>query len=264
MRRDVSLGLPAVPNQEAILERLDRVLDPELDESILELGFVESLESENAHLTVTVRLPTYFCAPNFVYLMAEDIRRELLTVEGVQEVTVRLTGGHFASEEIEAGVNTGKVFAEAFPDEAFENLGELRNLFLRKGYLKRQEHLLRRLIDGGLSFEEISALRIDAVSFKDDSSWVRRADGKFSRVGTARIVVRYLRRLAELGFNCSQTAPLLINLRGDPILPEQLEQYFIKVRTVRVAMEANASLCSGLLEARKAKKGKVSLTTKEQ
>ena len=212
MRRDMPLGLPAVPNREALLERLDRVLDPELDESILELGFVESLEAENAHLIVAVRLPTYFCAPNFVYLMAEDIRRELLTVESVQEVTVRLNGDHFASEEIEAGVNSGKTFAEAFPGEAFENLGELRSLFLRKGYLKRQEHLLRRLRDGGLSFEEISALRIEAVSFKGESCWVQRADGRVSRVGEAGVVVRYLQRRAKLGLDCSQTAPLLTNL----------------------------------------------------
>ena len=45
--------------------------------------------------------------------MAEDIRRQLLTVEGVQHVTVRVKD-HAASAAIEAGVNSGKSFAEAF------------------------------------------------------------------------------------------------------------------------------------------------------
>jgi hypothetical protein len=50
---------------------------------------------------------------NFAYLMAEDVRRALLGVEGVRRVTVRL-GDHCAAEEIEAAVNDGRPFAEAF------------------------------------------------------------------------------------------------------------------------------------------------------
>ena len=148
MRHDLRLAIPATLDEKVILERLDRVLDPELDESVLELGFIKSIEAENDCLIVQLHLPTYWCAPNFSYLMAADVRRELLAVEGVRDVTVRLKD-HFASEEIEAGVNTGKSFADAFADETSENLGQLRELFLRKGYIKRQERLLRCLRDTG-------------------------------------------------------------------------------------------------------------------
>ena len=132
MYDDVRLSLPDTLDREVIFKRLEKVLDPELDESILKLGFVKSIEAESGHLTIELHLPTYWCAPNFSYMMAEDTRRELLTVTGLHNVTVRLKD-HFASKTIEASVNAGKSFLEAFPDEASENLCQLSDLFLRKG-----------------------------------------------------------------------------------------------------------------------------------
>ena len=255
MSHDLQLDLPADLSPGAILEALDRVLDPELDESILQLGFVESIAAESGHLTVAVRLPTYFCAPNFAYLIAQDIRRELLALEDLQKVTVRLRD-HFASEAIEAGVNGDRSFRKAFPAEAFENLSPLRDLFLRKGYAKRQEAFLRKLIEAGFSWEEISALRICDVSFQDGSCRVRRRDGQAAPVGPANVAHHYLERRAEIGLDCSPNAPLMTDLCGDPIPPEKLREYFIQVRTVRVALEANGSLCSVLLEARQGRKRK--------
>ena len=117
MYDDVRLSLPDTLDREVIFKRLEKVLDPELDESILKLGFVKSIEAESDHLTIELHLPTYWCAPNFSYMMAEDTRRELLTVGGLHDVTVRLKD-HFAAKTIEAGVNTGKSFSEAFSDEA--------------------------------------------------------------------------------------------------------------------------------------------------
>ena len=67
-------------DREVIFKRLEKVLDPELDESILKLGFVKSIAAKSDHLTIELHLPTYWCAPNFSYMMAEDTRRELLTV----------------------------------------------------------------------------------------------------------------------------------------------------------------------------------------
>ena len=58
----------------AVMERLAQVLDPELDEPILDLGFVRSFELHSGHASVELRLPTSWCAVNFVYLMAQDVR----------------------------------------------------------------------------------------------------------------------------------------------------------------------------------------------
>jgi hypothetical protein len=47
------------------------------------LQFVSSLEIEDGAVSVNLRLPTYYCAPNFAYLMVADAREALLSVEGV-------------------------------------------------------------------------------------------------------------------------------------------------------------------------------------
>jgi metal-sulfur cluster biosynthetic enzyme len=132
MRDSVPCDFPAGYDGAAILDRLAQVLDPELDESILDLGFVRSLRLRSGQASVVLQLPTSWCAVNFAYLMADDVRRALLTLDGVQQVTVRL-GDHCAAEEIEAAVNGGRSFGDAFPDEGAGSLAALRLTFLRKG-----------------------------------------------------------------------------------------------------------------------------------
>src|SRR6516225_5515540 len=109
MRDDVPCEFPAGYDGSAILEQLAQVLDPELDEPILDLGFVRSLQLRSGHATIALRLPTSWCAVNFAYLMAEDVRRALLAVDGIRQVTVSL-GDHCAAEEIERAVNGGQPF----------------------------------------------------------------------------------------------------------------------------------------------------------
>jgi len=259
---NLHLSLPSTVDSTAVLGRLDRVLDPELDESILKLGFVESLEMERGRLTVDLRLPTYWCAPNFSYLMAEDVRRELLTVENVDSVTVRLKD-HFAADTVAAGVNTGKSFAQAFPGEALGNLDQLRALFIRKGYIRRQERLLRGLLDAGLTFMDMAHLKIEDVRLEGDFCEVRCNDGNFVRAGPREAAERYLQRRADLGIETSQTSPLVTDLRGEPVAAQELEKYFVQARTVRVSLEANGALCCSLLSARQAARRGGSEDTKE-
>ena len=117
---DLHLASPI--DREALLAGLDRVLDPELDESVLSLGFVESVTGgTEGDVTVCLRLPTYWCAANFSYLMASDVQRELTALEGVRSVTIKLSG-HFASREVENGAGPGKTFAEAFPHSGPDTL----------------------------------------------------------------------------------------------------------------------------------------------
>jgi metal-sulfur cluster biosynthetic enzyme len=258
MGSELRLNLSPVHNQDAILKRLDRVLDPELDQSVLELGFIESIEAKNGHLTVETQLPTAWCSPNFAYMMAEDIRRELLAVETVQEVTVRVRD-NVVSQAIEAGVNSGKTFSEAFDEEGIENLGELRGLFLRKGYVKRQEILLRRLRDAGISFTTICALRIQDVSYQAGVCFLPGQAGQVVGIEPDTIVRDYLDRRAQIGLDFRPDATLFVDLRGEPVTAEQLEKYLIYARTVRLSLEANGSLCSALLEAKKTQKQPITL-----
>ncbi|MGH3395980.1 MAG: iron-sulfur cluster assembly protein, partial [Streptosporangiaceae bacterium] len=56
----------ARPRSEALLAALQTVRDPELDEPITALGFVAGCDiTAGGDALVRLRLPTYFCAPNF-------------------------------------------------------------------------------------------------------------------------------------------------------------------------------------------------------
>jgi metal-sulfur cluster biosynthetic enzyme len=117
MRGNTECDFPADSDSAAILKRLAQVLDPELDESIVDLGFVRSLRLHSGHADVALQLPTSWCAVNFAYLMAEDVRRAVLTVEGVHHATVHL-GDHCAAREIEAAVNHGQSLPKPFRKRA--------------------------------------------------------------------------------------------------------------------------------------------------
>ena len=257
MRKDVQCEFPPGYDGTVILERLGQVLDPELDESILQLGFIHSLQVHDSHGIVALQLPTSWCAANFVYMIAEDIRCALLSVEGVHQVTVCL-GEHFAAEEIEAAVNAGKPFTKAFPGGGDCSLSELRATFLRKGFTSRQERLLRNLRETGFSPEEICALRVGDVFVKGDAYLLRHAGGETVEVGSVETVRRYLERRAEIGLDCASTAPLIVALDGQPLTVERLEAYYQAARTVRVSLEANGWFCRAILSGRQGHTSKLS------
>ena len=97
----------------AVLDALSTVMDPELDRDVVELGFVAACSIGEGAVEVVLRLPTYWCAPNFAWLMADDARVALLAVPGVERATVRLAG-HHAEDEIAGGVNQDLGFDAAF------------------------------------------------------------------------------------------------------------------------------------------------------
>lgn len=133
-----------------VLEALGTVYDPELDEPITTLGFVGSVVVAGGAVAVRLRLPTPQCAPNFAFLMAADASRALWRVAGVESVDVTLED-HYTGAEINATVNAGGSFSDAFPGETRGELDALRALFQRKALLARQSRLLsevpRRLGD---------------------------------------------------------------------------------------------------------------------
>jgi hypothetical protein len=167
-------------------------------------------------------------------------------VEGVRQVTVGL-GDHSAAEEIEAAVNGGRPFAEAFPGEGAGSLAALRLTFQRKGFLGRQERLLRELREAGCFPAVICALRLGEVSVRDDKIVIRQPGCAPIEGGSAEVLRRYLERRAELGLDGSPAAALIVDLEGEALSAEQLLAHYEAARTVRVAMEANGSFCRALL-----------------
>ena len=122
-----------------VFEALGTVYDPELDEPITTLGFVGSCVVDGHDVAVRLRLPTPQCAPNFAFLMAADAAAAVRTVaDGSVNVVLE---DHYTGKEINAAVNRGEGFSDAFPGETAGDLRALRVLFQRKALLARQSRL---------------------------------------------------------------------------------------------------------------------------
>jgi metal-sulfur cluster biosynthetic enzyme len=147
------------PDQlEQVRTALDTVTDPEIDESVMTLEFVSSVEvSEDNDVCIEFRLPTYWCAPNFAFLMASDMRDAVAELSWVNGVSVRLLD-HFSAEMINRGVALKQEFRDAFPGESDDDLNLIRQKFLGKAFERRQELLMRHLLGKGQSSEWMTEL----------------------------------------------------------------------------------------------------------
>jgi len=218
-------------NRNEVLGALSGVRDPELDEPITDLDFVSSLEIDGGDVRVRLRLPTYFCAPNFAYLMVADAQAAALSVPGVERATIFLDD-HYASEEINGGVNDQHGFDGAFPGETEgPDLEGLRATFRRKGFVSRQEQLCRGLRADGRTSEELARMRLEDLPPSEEFE-------------------TYLERRAELGLDVSAGAPFIVDPDGNRVPEEAVVQHLRFAKTVRVSIEGNASLCRGLLSTR--------------
>src|SRR2546428_9959121 len=97
--------------KEQVVRALSTVTDPELDEPITDLGFVKDLSvSKEGEVSVDLVTSTFWCSPNFVYMMLEEARDVVAKLPGVSEVRVRLEG-HHDSDRITAGINEDQSFS---------------------------------------------------------------------------------------------------------------------------------------------------------
>jgi metal-sulfur cluster biosynthetic enzyme len=192
--------------RDQVWQAIRTVTDPELDESIADLGFIQSVaitqrESADpsaiagAAVHITFRLPTYWCAANFAFMMAEDLRERIVRFPWVRKVNIELVD-HFTSDEINRGIARGASFTESLPaalvepqaaastsaersevgrragalhpnrdsastdDKSDTNLAGLRRLFRLKAFQRRQYRLLRYLLDAAHDRAQLLALTI--------------------------------------------------------------------------------------------------------
>ena len=217
--------------RDAVWRALGTVLDPELDEPITELDFVESCTvSAQGVATVRLRLPTFFCAPNFSFLMVADAYDAVSAVPGVTRAEVSLSD-HHAADEINGGVAAQAGFVGTFAGEALAELDELRSRFLAKAALAGQDRVARPLVDAGARPEELAALTLGGVH---DSPDLRRLRA----------------RRAALGLPAGDDAPLLITADGDPVSTAQVPLQLRRARLTRVGIETNGEYCKALLASR--------------
>ncbi len=225
------------PLADAALAALASVRDPELDEPITTLGFVASCTvSDDGQARVRLRLPTYFCAPNFAFLMVADAYDALTGTPGVRSAEVVLED-HFAGEAINAGVAAQAGFVGSFRGEAVAELHELREAFLRKAVMAGTDLVCRPLLAGGTAQEELREMTLGDVPSSTE-------------------LTRLRRRRAELGLPAGDDAPLLM----DPVTGERVEAgavplHLRRARVTQTGIEANTSICSGMLARRYPRSG---------
>lgn len=234
---------------EQVYAAIADVLDPELDEPLVKLGFVDRVIVRERDVTLLFKLPTYWCAPNFAYLMASDLRNRVQALPGIEAVHVVLLD-HFAEDEINRGIDQGQAFFEAFPGEAVEDgdLEELRRTFLRKGFLMRQDALIRQLLKAGLDESTLRTLQVSDITIDEEMGQVLVAVGEqvVTLRGGAKNAQLYLQKRRMLGLPHEGAAALITDERGGLIVEGGLQEFLRRSRSVRLNIMFNTSLCKGL------------------
>jgi metal-sulfur cluster biosynthetic enzyme len=215
-----------------LLAALATVRDPELDEPITSLGFVSACTvSAGGDAEIRLRLPTYFCAPNFAYLMVADAYDAVMSLPCVRALQVVLED-HFASDAINGGVAAQAGFAQSFDGEAVGELYDLRRDFLRKAVLAGTDQVCRPLLKAGHDHGELSSMTLGELT-------------------PSAALDRLRRRRAELGLSAGDEAPLVIDPQtGTAVGSEGLPLHLRRAQTTRVSIEANAGICRGMLQHR--------------
>lgn len=216
---------------------LDSALDPELDESVVALGFIAAVSVDGGKVAVDFRLPTFWCSATFAWIMAEDMQAALRALPWVEAAEVRLVD-HFAAGRINRGVAAGETFRSAFAGEAAGNLGDLRETFRRKAYQGRMSRLVEHLREQGWRDEDIVALTVAEVSALAEEGTLRELAGRFLE----------LRRV--YGGPSPASAPAFAGVNGEAITAATLPAVLRDIRMTRRSAEANGEMCRMLLKAR--------------
>jgi len=215
-----------------VLRALDSVRDPELDEPVTTLGFVASVDTApDGSVAVHLRLPTYFCAPNFAFLMVADAYDAVSAIEGIGRVEVTLDD-HFASDAINSGVAAHAGFVQSFDGEAVSELDSLRANFLRKAVLAGTDLVCRPLVAAGTAPEQLAELTL-------------------GQVPASPALDRLRARRSQLGLPAGDDAALMIDPEtGVSVGAGGVPLHLRKARLTRVSLEANGSICRGMLRVR--------------
>jgi metal-sulfur cluster biosynthetic enzyme len=221
-----------------IWSALESVTDPEIDESVVSLDFVSEVKiDENNRVQIEFRLPTYWCAPNFAFLMASDMRDAVNELDWVADVTVRLVD-HFSAELINRGVARNQDFRDAFPGETDDDLSALRQKFLGQAYERRQELLLKHLFELGYDPASVLCLRLsDLLSLALDQP------------GTA-LRTLYLFVWRKMHPEAGEEAIAFTTPEGSPVDPRDLKGYLRKIAGARRNAAFNGFICRSLLAER--------------
>jgi metal-sulfur cluster biosynthetic enzyme len=242
------MATSAHPTRAGVRTRLDRVDDPELDESIVELGYVRELAIEGESVTVELVLPTAWCSPAFAWMMVTGAREEVCDLPGVEDCDVRLAD-HMHAAAINRGVSEGLAFEEVFPD-ADGGIDAVRRTLDEKARMGRQYRAVDALLDADVEPAQIVSLRRGDVSLGDERALVSLADGGLVVPIPAEPMTEYLRKATAIGLVTDPDDRLFATPEGEPIPPDGFDRVHHRARLARTNANGQASVCAALNEAR--------------
>ena len=190
-------------------------------------------------VSIDFRLPTFWCAANFAYMMAEDMRDAVASLPWVTRVVPRLRE-HMCADEVNRGVAEGLAFGDAFGEAGDDDsLANLRATFRRKAFQGRQEALLRALLTQGLEKAALVAMTVQALE-----------GTTLAGSEIAGLKRRYLEMRGRVGGPSGLDALAFVTVEGAPLTEAGFDEHLRTLASVRIAMEFNGALCRGLLAAR--------------
>lgn len=233
-------GAAEAGREAEVLACLAAVTDPELDEPVTDLGFVEQVTvGGDGTVSIDFRLPTYWCAANFAYMMAEDMRDAVAALPWVTRVVPCLQE-HMCADEVNRGVAQGLEFSVAFGEAGDDDsLANLRTTFRRKAFQGRQEVLLRALLAQGFDKAALVAMTVaelEGATVTDPEN--------------ADLLHRYLEIRARVGGPAGPDDRAFVTAEEAPLTEAGFDEHLRTLASVRIAMEFNGALCRGLLAAR--------------
>ncbi|WP_424014659.1 metal-sulfur cluster assembly factor [Halorubrum xinjiangense] len=230
----------------AVRDRLDRVEDPELARSIVELDYIDAIEIDGGRVEVRFTLPTAWCSPAFAWMMATDARDEIERLDWVDKARIELCD-HMHGDEITTGVNARDTFGETFPD-ADGGVAEVRAAIADKARVSTQREAVNALLDAGIDPGQVVALDRSDVEVTGDEAHVDL--GGLSVVVDAEPVADYLDRVETSGHVTGPDDTLFLTPEGDPIPAERLDVVQKRSRLASVNMGGQGAVCDALHRAR--------------
>jgi len=87
-----------------IFDELTKVVDPEINVSIMELQLIDNVDIKEGSINVDLHLTSPFCPAVFGFKIAQDVKDNLEKIEGIDKVLVNVSN-HFMAEAINKQVN---------------------------------------------------------------------------------------------------------------------------------------------------------------
>ena len=190
-------------------------------------------------VSMSFRLPTYWCAANFAFLMAEDMRDAVAALPWVTRVTVTL-GEHMYSETINRGHGGETLLPDGFrvpkpttisPRCAAPSWSRPFSVGRSCWAIICSRPVMRPKAWRSLTIAELRVCTEYAPKVR-------------------LLVQRYLDRARSVVGVADEGSPAFVDEHGEPVPPQAFRAHLRALRRVAVNVEFNGALCRGLLAAR--------------